>query len=361
MRTKLSIILALLAALLAAPGSAQAASPAKWGFAYVDNPTATAWTTLDPTHQWGSWKTTAPGLSAEGRLVGGVYQVKFPAIGTGGARPVGLAHVTAVGGGTNNYCHLVRWFQEAADEIVEVKCQAARSVSPAPTRFTVVWTLSPGVTGGQGTHAYFHWATGERYNSTGGSVMVTGTNPYLVQFTGVGAPTGPLTGNVQVTAVGQYQQALRCKVMEWKGTVTVSASVYCFTVTGQVPSGVDFTASYHRERSIIGAAPPEPPKAFGYLLCQNGTVIARYPVGVGCGQVGPAKYATVFPGQQVNETHAQVTAYGPGPGVAAPGDPATYCTLASIWVNAQPPVNCFDSTGRPSLNGFFTAFTTSRP
>ncbi|SDX96340.1 hypothetical protein SAMN05421504_10459 [Amycolatopsis xylanica] len=353
MRTKLSIIMAMLATLLCIPGQAQAASPAKWGFAYVDNPTAAVWTTLDPTHQWGSWKTAAPALSAEGRLVGGVYQVKFPAIGTGTR---GLAHVTAVGG-TGNYCHLVRWFQEGVDEIVEVKCQMARSVSPSPTRFTVLWTLSPGVTGGQGAHAYLHLATGERYNSTGGPVTVTGSNPYLVQFAGVGA----LTGNIQVTAVGQAQQALRCKVMDWKYTVAVSASVYCFTASGQAPPGVDFTASYHRERSIIGAAPPEPPKAYGHLWCFNGSAGARYPVNVGCGQTGPAKYLTSFPGQQLNETHAQVTAYGPGPGVTAPGDPATYCTLTTIWVNAQPPVNCFTSTGAPSLNSFFTAFTTSRP
>ena len=369
MRTKLLSALVLMVAMLVTPVTeARAATPQAWGFAYVNVPDAVAWTELDHAHQWGSWKPSP--VWARGRRVGAVYQVLFPGIGIGSR---GIVHVTAVGkdpSGTNNYCHAAGWYKSGIDQIVEVKCQAPMSTAATSVPFTVLWTMSPGLVGGPGKHAYLHKATNETYSSTGGAVTFNGTNPYFVQFAGIG--NAAVAGNLQVTAVAEWPTALRCKVTSWGGTATVSAFVACYNQNGALPPNADFVASYHEQRSVIGAVPfgAQPaPKAFGYLWCQNGGALANatnfnsITMGANfCGAYQTGRYHTQYSALQVNETHYQVTAAGPSQGQAS--DSSSYCTITRLWPTTNPvtpDVDCYDNSGARVDNGFLAAFTSSRP
>jgi hypothetical protein len=358
----------VLAMLVTPVTEAGAATPQAWGFAYVDVPNATAWTELDHAHQWGSWKPSPQW--AHGRRLGGVYQVRFPGIGLGS---VGIVHVTAVGRdttGTNNYCHAAGWYKSGADQIVEVKCQAPMSTAPTAVPFTVLWTVSPGLPFGPGSHAYVHKATKETFSSTAGAVEVNGNNPYLVKFSGIG--NSVVAGNIQVTAVAEWPQALRCKVTSWGGTVNVHAFVACYDQNGALPPNADFVASYHEKRSVIGAVPfggDPAPNAFGYLWCQNGLPTA-FPTNYNsittapnsCSPYLPGRYHAQYNAIAVNETHYQVTATGPGQGPVS--DMSSYCTIGRLWPSTDPvmtQVDCYDNTGTPVNNSFMTAFTSSRP
>ena len=314
----LSTMLATLATLAVSPaGPAEAATPDRWGFAYVDNPLVPAWTTLDPTRQWGSWKTAFPVSFAEGiRLAPGRFLVKFPHVGVG-AR--GNVHVTPVNR-TGHYCEVVRWYQSGADEIVDVQCHkpgGARDDTP----FTVLWNYSSGILPpGQGSYASLQYgpaAIVQSYNSAGvaNAVVPLGIGQYQVTFPGVGL-VGVLAGSVQATAVQPNAAPRRCKVRKLGAAGTdIIAYVSCFDQNG-LPVNSEFTASYHRQRSAYAAFGP--PKYFGYLWSAGaGPTNFNYPAGgFGFNSFGPTvpagRYTVKYPLLGVRETHAQVTAFGAG-------------------------------------------------
>ena len=120
LRRLLAVATAMVTAALLLPSApAQAATPDRWGFAFVKDPTITVWNTLPTTYQWGSWKTFAPAAWADGiKVTTGRYLVRFPQIGVAGAK--GIPHVTAVNP-DGRFCEAVRWNLSGLDEIVDVQ------------------------------------------------------------------------------------------------------------------------------------------------------------------------------------------------------------------------------------------------
>lgn len=353
----ISLVTALVATVAAPPGPSQAAAADRYGFAYVDNPIMPVWTVLDPTRQWGSWKTAFPALSAEGiRLAPGRYNIRFPQVGTGSR---GNVHVTPVNR-TGHYCEVVRWGQSGADEIVDVQCHRPGG-GRDDTPFTVLWTYSSGlVPTTDGSHAWLQWGGAgvvQSYNSAGGgvSVLAGGVGLYQVRLGGVGV-AGALAGNLQVTAVQPNAGPRRCKVVRWGNSgLDIIAYVTCWDQAG-APVASEFTLSYHRERSVFGSFGP--PKYTGYFFSAGaGQTNWNYPAG-GFGfnsstPLAPAgRYLVEYPFLGEKETHAQVTAYGSG---------SNYCHLTQPWklaaTAAEVDTLCFDNTGTPAPHDFFSTFT----
>ncbi|MEO3927244.1 hypothetical protein ABGB07_25745 [Micromonosporaceae bacterium B7E4] len=354
-----ALVAALAATVLGPPGPSQAAAADRFGFAYVDNPSLpAAWTVLDPTRQWGSWKTAFPGLFAEGmRQAPGRYLIKFPQVGTGSR---GNVHVTPVNR-TGHYCEIVRWGQSGADEIIDVQCHKPGGERD-DTRFTVLWTYSSGlVPTVEGSHAWLQWgpaAIVQAYNSAGGGVSVVpgGVGVYQVRLGGVGV-AGTLAGNLQVTAVQPNAGPRRCKVARFAASgLDIVGYVTCFD-QGGAPVDSEFTLSYHRERAVYGSFGP--PKYTGYFFSAGaGQTNWNYPAG-GFGfnssaPLAPAgRYLVTYPFLTEEETHAQVTAYGSG---------SNYCHLTQPWkLSAAPAAEvdtiCFDNTGSPAPHEFLSTFT----
>jgi len=343
---------ATLSCLTAAP--AQAATADQWGFAYVDNPAAVLWTVLDPAHQAGTW---APGpLAQGGRIAPGRFLVRFPAIGSGSA---GNVHVTPVSR-DGHYCEIVGWFASGADEIVDVQCHKVGGAND-DSRFTVLWTVSSGsISPSLGAYASVQYGTAaivQSYNSTGSFVAVSpaATGVYKVAFGKVGVPTG-LSGDLQVTAVQPNAQPRRCKVGSWSAAgVDISAVVLCFDQTG-TPVNSEFTASFHRERSVLASFLP--PKYVGYVWSGGaGQTNFNYPAGgFGFNTVTPVapsgRFIVKYPFLALNESHVQVTAYGQG---------SVYCGLTNLWTtpspDAQVDVVCFDNPGNIKTSDFLTTYT----
>lgn len=357
---RLRSIATALAAVLAAgalvpPTPAAAATADRWGFAYVKDPTVPAWTVLDTTRQWGSWKTAFPAAWAQGAKVGpGRFLVRFPQIGTGSR---GVPHVTPVNR-TGHYCEVVRWYQSGTDQIVDVQCHkpgGTRDDSP----FTVLWTTSTGVLPAGTAHAYAQVTAGaglvQSYNSTGAlnGVGALGVGQYTVKLPGVGL-AGALAGNVQVTAVQPNALPRRCKVYRWFAAGTdVVAYVSCFDHTGTLTNS-DFTISYHRRRAVVGSVAP--PTRFGHLAtAAGGATNDNSVLGVGANGVAalaPAgRYLATFPQLGAKETHAQVVAQGSG---------SNYCHLTQPWsyaLDAGVDVICFDNAAVVTPHRFLAAFT----
>ncbi|WFE66329.1 hypothetical protein [Micromonospora sp. WMMD714] len=353
------VVAVTLAALLAAVGlaptaPAAAATADRWGFAYVDNPTVTSWTVLDTSRQWGTWKTAFPAAWATGiKLAPGRFQVRFPQIGAG-AR--GVPHVTPVDR-AGHYCTVVRWFQSGTDEIVDVQCFAPGGTRD-DSRFTVLWTASSGVLPAGTAHAYVQGGVSglvQSYVSTGAPAALApvGVGQWSVKLPGVGL-AGVLAGNVQATAVQPNAGPRRCTVARWGASGTdVLVYVFCFDQAG-APVNTDFTLSYHRRRSVIGSLAP--PTFFGHLAsAAGGPTNDNSPLGVGVNTIAPiapaGRYLVTFPQLGQKETHAQVTAQGPGP---------NYCNLTQPWsyaVDAPVDVICFDNTGTPAPYQVLVAFT----
>ncbi|MFY1670933.1 hypothetical protein ACN27G_13335 [Plantactinospora sp. WMMB334] len=354
----ISLVAALAATVVGPPAPGRAAAADRFGFAYVDNPLLpAAWTVLDPTRQWGSWKTAFPALQAEGmRLAPGRYHVKFPQVGAGSR---GNVHVTPVNR-TGHYCEIVRWGQSGADEIVDVQCHKPGG-DRDDTRFTVLWTYSSGlVPPVEGSHAWLQWggaAVVQSYNSTGGgvSVLAGGVGIYQVRLGGVGV-AGTLAGNLQVTAVQPNAGPRRCKVARWGSSgLDIIAYVTCFDPAG-APVASEFTLSYHRERAVYGSFAP--PKYTGYFSSAHaGQTNWNYPAG-GFGfnssvPLAPAgRYLVRYPLLVERETHGQVTGYGSG---------SNYCHLTQPWTltatTAEVDTICFDDTGSPAPHDFLSTFT----
>jgi hypothetical protein len=355
----LTTAVTLVVALVTTTAPAQAATADGWGFAYVDNPTVAVWTDLDHAHQYGSWKPAFPALWAQGIKVAlGRFQVRFPQVGAGR----GNVHVTAVNR-TGDYCLIVRWGQSLTDEIVDVQCRKPGGAA-VDSRFTVLWTSSSGVLPSPLTsYASVQQGLGgpvQSYNSTGGPVTVAAgpVGQYQVRFAGVGGAATSVSGNVQVTAIQPNAIARRCKVARFFNSgPDIIVYVFCFDAAGAPVAG-EFTASYHRERSVIASFAP--PKFFGYLWTAGGGLTNfNYPAG-GFGFnsfaaiAPPGRYQVKYPllGQQ--ETHAQVTAFG---------DSSDYCHLTDLWVHsggtALVDVLCFDNAGVTRANPFLSTFTSS--
>ncbi|WP_238016379.1 hypothetical protein KZZ52_58020 [Dactylosporangium sp. AC04546] len=354
MRITLTAATAMAAAVLLIPAApASAAAPDRWGFAYVKDPTTVAWTPLPPAYQYGSWMTFAPGLQADGiKIATGRFLVRFPQIGTGSR---GIPHVTAVSA-DGRFCEAVRWYATGADQIVDVQCFKPGG-APIDSQFTVLWTVSSG-TAVPGAYASVQAnALGgivQQYNSTGSANSVTASPPgyYQVRFKGVGA-AGLLSGNLQVTAVQPNAQPRRCKVARWTFSGTdVIALVACFNPATGALMDSEFTASFHRERSVYAAA--YPPRYFGYVASWAPPGQTNFNSIYGFGANGIGGPVVKYPDLHQKQTHAQVTAYG---------DTSGYCGLKDLWIDAGGTAvvtaACFTNAGAPVDLPYLSTFSSS--
>ncbi|SNT16506.1 hypothetical protein SAMN05421812_103482 [Asanoa hainanensis] len=351
----LALVAAVTVAVAPAPPAA-AATPDRWGFAAVWNPTVPAGTTLDTTRQWGSWRAAFPALWATGgKLAVGLFRVTFPQVASGTR---GTVHVTAVSR-AGNYCEVFRWGSAGADEIVDVACHRPGGIL-ADTPFTIMWSTSSGVFP-PGAYATAQVNTAgaavQWYNSTGAGAPGTGLltpGRYLVRIPGVGVVGAGLSGNVQVTAIQPNAVARRCKVESWSPVgLEIDVVVVCVNAAGALTS-TDFFITYHRQRAVFGAV--DVPKYFGYIWSAGGgQTNYNHQLGFGANGVGMlagGTYEVKYPQIGIRETNTHVTAYGDGP---------NYCGLGQPWVNAGSDalvnVMCFDNTGNPANYRFLSTFT----
>jgi hypothetical protein len=349
-----SFVAAALAAVLAAAGTLAPAAPAaaatadSWGFAYVRDSTVSAWTVLDTSWQWGSWKMTFPTYWADGiKLAPGQFRVRFPQVAGKGA---GVPHVTAASR-MGHYCEVIHWFRSGADQIVDVQCHKPGGW-PEDTEFSVLWTASSGKVSDATSHAYVEWngGVGESYNSMDqeNKVEPVGVGQYEVRLAGMAH--GLFAGNVQVTAVQPNAAPRRCKVDGWTTDGDdVLVKVFCYDQDG-VLTDSDFVLSYHRQRPVIGSLGP--PWYFGYLdTAAGGPTNYHSLFGVGANTVvdNYGSYMAIFPQIGFLETHAQVVAHGDG---------SNYCNLSPPWMPTdRVTVICFDNDGVITPHRFLATFT----
>jgi hypothetical protein len=337
-------------ALVATP--AQAATPDRWGFAYLHTPIPGFGTVLDPARQWGSWKAFAPALWATvDPIAVGRYRVTFPMTAS-----LGVAHVTAISNDPR-WCQIISNQPAGANQVVEVACYRHGGM-PDWSRFAVMHSSSSGPLAPPGG-GYAYLAADpfggllQSYNSTGAANAVAhvGAGQYLVSVTGLGL--GQFDGNVQVTAQHAFAPR-RCKVANWLSTAPDHRFlVWCFDHTNTL-TDTSFNLTYHRERAVFGGLAP--PKNFGYLwrvglggpsdFNSQGGVNSVIPAGAGLELVQ-------FPLVGFRETHIQVTAFGAS---------VDYCGLQSVWqlsgstVIARNVV-CFNGAGVKTNNPYYISYT----
>ncbi|MGW4384782.1 hypothetical protein [Kitasatospora sp. NPDC004531] len=349
------LVLALLAALLAAAvpaaGPAHAAVPDRWGFAYLDNPTPPPGYVPDPSRQWGSWASPASNPVKVDQTGLGTYLVHFPLI----AGPGGVAHATAVNR-TGTWCQLTGWNIAGSGIDVGVACYKP-SGAPDNSPFTVLYTSSSGTPATGGQYGYLDSTPGgaliTQYNSSGGANLSShgSTGIWKAWLPGVGAATN--LGNVEVTAVNPGLGA-RCKVADWYPAATGQTFLVACFDAANAPLDTEWTLSYSVKRAVHG--PAIPPKSFGYLW-YNGAV----PVGTNYNSVAGSNSLAVgvpstvtLPNLAVPSDHAQVTAFGSGPG---------WCQLALPWSRTSGTVQlnpiCFNPGGGPVVAPFLTAYTSA--
>ncbi len=238
----------------AALGTAHAAVPDQWGFAYVSKPAVAG--VPDLMHQAGSWPAafhvhTAP--AAVGRVI-----VMFPRI----ASKNGVVHVTAVNDGPV-WCQAEKWAASGPNEVVSVRCHKVGG-APVFSPFTVLYTTSskgPFPAGRAYGYVHFQPASGiaGTFNSAGGTNTVTpgATGVWKVRLPGLGSSAA--AGNVQVTAVNAAVAA-KCQIAAW-APASSAFLVRCFNGAA-VPLKTGWTLSYQRGRSIFGGQP----KLFAYTF-----------------------------------------------------------------------------------------------
>jgi hypothetical protein len=344
------LVAALLgSALVASP--AQAATPDRWGFAFLHTPTPAAGTVMDMTRQWGGWKSVAPLQWATVDPIGaGRYRVRFPLTAS-----LGVAQVTAVSN-VPHYCQVANNQPVGADQVIDVACYR-QGGAPSPTRFAITYSSSSGVMAPPGGHAYVvanqAGALLQSYNSVGAfnAVGHLGPGQYQVALPGVG--TGVLDGHVQVTA--QHLAApRRCKVASWAPAgIGHTVRVHCVDHTNTLVD-TGFNLTYQRERAIFGGF--NPPRNFAYLFSPALGGPSDFNSQGGANTIfpgGPGLERVHFDRVGVRETHVQVTAFGFNP---------DYCQLQEVWQLSGTTVIvrnviCFNGAGVMTNNPYLISYT----
>jgi len=343
----LAAILAAAGLVTAFAGTAQAAAPDHWGFAFVDKPSVPGIPDLN--HQSGSWP---PGFKVHvtpGAL--GQAFVRFPQI----ASKAGVVHVTAVTD-TPVWCQAQKWGPAGPDEIVAVRCFKPGG-APVFAPFVVMFTQSttgafpPGRAYG---YVHFEPATGivTRFNSAGAVNTVTPgpAGVWNVAMPGLGSP-GP-AGNIQVTAVNPAAAA-KCEVAGWTPAPARQViEVRCFNST-TAPLKTGWTLTYQRSRAVTGTQP----KLFGYTFDNKPLLAGPYapaPPPVNLNSAGGTNTAqragaglrlVIFPRVGMLPDTVLVTPFHAGPG---------FCNLITPWFTSAArqvtvrDVACYTAAGAPS-------------
>ncbi|MYU20561.1 hypothetical protein GTY84_01540 [Streptomyces sp. SID8352] len=349
----MGMLATLLAAAIPTAGSAHAAVPDQYGFAYLDNPTPPPGYVPDPSRQWGSWASPSTNPVKVDQIGLGSYVVHFPQI----ASRQGIAHTTAVNR-VPHWCQIAGWQPVGSGEDVYVNCYLP-SGAPDNSSFTVLFTTSTGAPSTRtGSYGYVHsdisGAVLTQYNSAGAvnSVSKGSTGIWKVWLPSLGVST--FAGNLQVTAVDPKQGA-RCKVSDWvPGTSGQTVEVACHNASN-APYDTRWTLSYAYQRAVHG--PAFPPKSFGHLW-YNGSLppLTNYNSSGATNTLGGsgAPFAVTMPSVAVPSDTAQATAFGKGP---------EYCGFPTPWGRTsgtvQLSVSCYGPGGKAVKAPFFTAYTSA--
>lgn len=340
------------------PGTAAAATPDQWGFAYMNVPAPPpAGAILDPSRSWGSWKVLFP-LDPVRVFPGGQpgqYRVVFPHI----ASTRGFAHVTAVAGDAR-WCQVMLITPSGTDQIVAVQCYKHGGV-PDPTTFSIAYSTSslPSTLPAGSTHAYVKGNPGGgvaySFSSVGAPVpsVWLGPGTYRVSLFGVG--TGVFDGNVQVTSEQPNLPPRRCKVANWAvtGATSYDVIVQCYNQFNMLTDSW-FYLSYHRRAAVFGALAP--PKNFAYMWLPglggptnfNSAGCVNSVMGSGVGQ-----YLVTFPCVGIRESTVHATAFGANP---------DYCNIQTPWIYNGPDVIvrnviCWNGAGAQAANPWFLTYS----
>src|ERR1700722_4609625 len=248
----------------AAAGVAQASVPDKWGFAFVNDPSAASTPILN--HQAGSW--TAGHVTSHPGAVGQVFVV-FPHL----ASKNGVVHVTAVNPNAV-WCQAQKWGPVGVNEVVAVRCYLPGG-KPTFSQFDVLYTTSTKGAFSGGAYGYVHFQPGPSvvatFNSVGAVNTVTAgpVGEWVVTLPGLGSTT--FAGNVQVTAADPGGAA-KCEIGGWAfNSGAQRFLVRCYN-GGTPPLKTGWSLSYQRDRSTFGGVPKE----FAYTFNNKPTVTGPY-------------------------------------------------------------------------------------
>jgi|CZKT01.1.fsa_nt_gi hypothetical protein len=329
---------------VAAAGTAQAAIPDHWGFAYVNNPAVPGVPVL--AHQAGSWP--AGVVQVKPGAIGQVF-VRFPKIASSG----GVVLVTAVTA-RPAWCQAQKWGPSGLAEEVAVRCFLAGG-TPIFVPFTVLYSQSSAGPIGPGrAYGYVHFslphAVVARFNSAGAvnTVAAVATGVWTVRMPGLGSAAQ--AGNVQVTAVNAVVPA-KCEIGQWHSAPGGQLiQVRCFDKLA-TPMNTGWTLTYQRGRAVTG----KQPKRFAYTFDNKPLVPGPYapaPAGVNFNSAGGVNNVRTAGGGLRLVTIPRVGALPDTVLVTTSGSGGRFCNLLSPWFTSPAAavvtvrdVACYTATG----------------
>lgn len=341
---------------MTAAGSAQAAVPDHWGFAFVNNPSVAGVPVLS--HQAGSWPAVFHVHSAP--AAGMRVLVRFPRI----ASKNGVVHVTAVNQGAV-WCQALSWVPSGPDEVVGVRCYKAGG-APVFSPFTVMYTTSSGAAPAGPQYGYVHFSPASgivaRYNSAGGVNTVTPglVGVWAVKMPGLGSAVQQ--GNVQVTAVNPTVAA-KCEVQKWAwGPGAQAFIVRCFN-GGTTPLKTGWTLTYNNVRAVTGTVPKNRAYTFDNKPLLAGPYVPA-PPGINFNSLGGTNNVrsaggglrlVTFPREGLLPDTVLVSPFRSGPG---------FCNLLTVWATVGGPtgvlvrdVACYTAGGAHKNTASLVTYT----
>ncbi|MEV1115450.1 hypothetical protein AB0I91_10305 [Actinosynnema sp. NPDC049800] len=307
---------------------------------------------------YGPWEMTKPavGHPTATHVAVGRQRIRLPAVGAPGGSVKVTTQDFAAWGGSVGYrpgvsCQPAGWFQDGADEVVDVVC-FDRAGNPDDVPFFVRYLAGSAsarrgfVFDDQPTAATFvpDW----RHGVNAGAVTRTGVGRYTAEFPGSSG------GAVEVTAVGP---ALRhCAVVGRRGHL---ADLACTAPDGS-PADTAFTAAFTVEGNLLD----DPRKPVGdYLVAEDSptsgapVITTRWASGnapMTLDRLSTGKYKAYFTNGHIRST-VHVTAHGRG----------NHCSVMQLndYSRADEThvwIACFDSAGALTNTGFTLIYTSTR-
>ena len=342
----------------ATAGTAQAAVPDKWGFAFVSKPAVAG--VPDLAHQAGTWPAPLHAHTTPG-AIGQVFVV-LPKL----ASKNGVVHVTAVNQAPI-WCQAQKWGVSGANEVVAVRCYKVGG-APVFSPFTVLYTTSTkGPFPAGRAYGYVHFQPGAgiaaTFNSVGAAntVVAGPTGEWVVKMPGLGTPAR--SGNVQVTAADP-SGAAKCQIAAWSsGPASQQFLVRCYN-GGVTPVKTGWSISYQRGRSIFGGQPKLFAYTFNNLPANPGPYAPAPPPvnynsagGINTVQNGGGFALVQFPRVGILPNTVQVSPFKIGAG---------FCNLNTLWATPASSANvtvrdvvCWTPTGKPAPNASFVTYTSA--
>lgn len=342
-RSALVLTVAAITVAVGLPGTAQAATGAKWGYVMDDNWLATTDYTpsLDIERQSNGRRGTIHHSGV------GSYTVTFPGLAATGN--TGVAQVT--GDATPGSCQTSGWHNSSGNVLVGVLCFA--NGAPADQGFFATYAVGAGTRAfgyAQDTRATTSGPVpaGSSFDGLGGAITSTrrSVGSFVVAFPHLAGSNG----TVKVTPVGSAQTL--CTIGGWGGG---TVNVHCADAAGS-PKDSTFDVGFAKRLSLLGV-----PRTGGYVrnssLDQSYTDSDAYSFdsaggGITVERIAPGLYQMWFSGVgSSNGGHVQTTAYGT--------TSAIQCNAAGAWNDPTTlveyvDVQCADPAGTP-VDSLFTA------